>query len=66
MLADEPLEAFTVGSLDMDTPIQTEPTTVIPAEHVLGVVGLQEAVAEEWGEEPGTGILRPSVGLWSL
>jgi hypothetical protein len=46
-MPDEPLEAGAVGSLDTDAGVEAEPATVIPAEHVLGVVGLQEAVAAE-------------------
>ena len=68
-----------VGSLDADAPIQTEPATVIPAEHVFGVVGLQEAVATEVAEDPfpngvlealqelvgeGCGLVEAEVGFW--
>jgi hypothetical protein len=37
--------AGAVGGLDTHTPIQTEPAPVLPAEHILGLVGFQEAVA---------------------
>jgi len=43
--ADQPFQAFAVGGLDADAPVEAEPATVLPAQHVLGVVGLQEAVA---------------------
>jgi hypothetical protein len=44
-IPDQPLEALPVGSLDTDAPIEAKPAAVIPAEHVLGVVGIQEGVA---------------------
>ena len=44
-IPDEPLEAFAVGGLDADAGVQAKAAPVIPAEHVLGLVGLQEAVA---------------------
>ena len=44
-VADEPLEARAVGGLDTDAGIETEPTSVIPGEHIFGLVGLQEPVA---------------------
>jgi hypothetical protein len=43
----EPLEAGAVGGLDADAPIEAKTASVIPAEHVVGLVGLQEAVACE-------------------
>jgi hypothetical protein len=50
--ADEALQSLSVGSLDADTGIETEPTTVLPAQHILGVVGFQEAVADHVAEDP--------------
>jgi hypothetical protein len=52
-IADEAFEARAIGGLDADTPIQTEPAAVLPGEHVLGLVGLQEAVAAKVPEDPG-------------
>jgi hypothetical protein len=49
-IPDEPFEAGAVGGLDADAPIQTEPTPVIPVEHVLGLEGFQEAVAGKVAE----------------
>ena len=37
----------------MDAGVQTEPTPVIPAKHVLGLVGLQEPVAAKVSQDPG-------------
>jgi hypothetical protein len=51
-IPDQPFEAGAVGGLDADTPIQTESTPVIPGQHVLGLVGLQEAVATEVAQHP--------------
>ena len=51
-IPDEPFEAFAVGGLDTDAGVKAEPATVIPAEHLLGVVGLQEAVTTEVAEHP--------------
>ena len=42
------------GEKREDAPIQNEPATVIPGQHVLGLVGLQEAVAAKMPQEPGT------------
>jgi hypothetical protein len=44
-VAKESFEAGAVGGLDTDTPIQLNPPPVIPGQHVLGLVGFQEAVA---------------------
>jgi hypothetical protein len=44
-IPDEPLEPVTVGGLDTDAGVEAEPAAVVPCEHVLGLVGLQEAVA---------------------
>ena len=78
-IADEPLEACAVGGLDADAGVQAEPTPVIPGEHVLGVVGLQEAVAAKVPEDPfsdrvlevlqelvgeGSGFVEAEVGFW--
>ena len=50
-IPDQPLQSLTVGSLDANTGVEAEPATVIPAEHVLGFVGFQEAVADHVAEE---------------
>jgi len=52
-IPDEPLEARPVGGLDADAGVQTEPATVIPGEHVLGLVGFQEPVAAKVSQDPG-------------
>jgi hypothetical protein len=77
--ADEPLEAGAVGGLDTDAGVQAEPTAVIPGQHVLGVVGLQEAVAAEVPQHPfshsvlealqelvgeGGGFVEAEAGFW--
>ena len=49
--SDEPLEAFAVGGFDADAPIEAKPVAVLPAEHVLGVVGFQEAVPDHVAED---------------
>ena len=51
-IADEALEARAVVGLDTDTAIQTEPSAVVPDEHVLGVMGLQQAVAAKVTKDP--------------
>ena len=64
-IPDEPLEACAVGSLDTDAAVEAEPAPVIPAEHVLGVVGLQEAVAAKVAEHPILTVCwRPSRSSW--
>jgi hypothetical protein len=55
-VSDELLEAGAVGSLDTDTGVQAKAAPVIPGQHILGLVGLQEAVAaraprEAWSAE---------------
>ena len=58
-VADEPLQSIPVGGLDADAGVEAESTTVIPAEHVLGLVGLQEAEAAEVAEDPTShGVLK--------
>jgi hypothetical protein len=49
-VADEPFQSLSVGRLDTDAGVQTEPTAVIPGEQILGLVGLQEAVAGKVAE----------------
>jgi hypothetical protein len=49
-IADQALESGPVGSLDADAGVQAKTATVIPAEHILGLVGFQEAVAPEVAE----------------
>jgi hypothetical protein len=51
-IPNEPLEAFPIGSLDTDAGVEAEPTTVIPIEHVLSVVGLKEAVTAKVAQDP--------------
>jgi hypothetical protein len=50
-IPNEPLKAGAVGSLDTDAAVKAEPATVIPGQHVLGVVGLQEVVATDVEED---------------
>ena len=52
-IPDEAFESGPVGGLDADAPIQTEPTAVVPVEHILGFVGFQEAVAARMSQDPG-------------
>jgi hypothetical protein len=47
---NEPLQSGPVGGLDADARIQADAATVIPGQHVLGFVGLQEAVAGKMAE----------------
>jgi hypothetical protein len=49
-IPDQSFEARAVGGLNPDAPVHTEPSAVIPVEHILGLVGLQEAVASEVAE----------------
>jgi hypothetical protein len=49
-IADQALESGPVGGLDADAGVQTEPTPVIPAKHVLGLVGVEESVACKMAE----------------
>jgi hypothetical protein len=51
-IADQSLEAGPVGGLDADAGVETEPAAMLPAQHILGVVGLQEAVAYHVAENP--------------
>ena len=41
----EPFQSLAVSGFDTDAGIEAEPATVLPAEHVLGVVGLKQALA---------------------
>jgi hypothetical protein len=52
-ITNQSLKAGPVGGFDPDAPVQTESTPVIPAEHILGVVGLEEAMALKMPEDPG-------------
>jgi hypothetical protein len=78
-VADEPFQSGAVGGLDTDTGVQAEAAPVIPGQHVLGVVGLQEAVAAEVAEHPtshgvlealqelvgeGGGFVEAETGFW--
>jgi hypothetical protein len=51
-ITNQAFESFPVGGLDTDAGVEAEPTTVIPCEHVLGFVGLQEAVTDHVAEDP--------------
>jgi hypothetical protein len=53
-VANEALQSGPVGGLDADACIQTEPAAVIPGEHILGLVGFQEAVTAEVPQDPFT------------
>ena len=53
-IADQSFEARAVGGLDPDSCVETEPTAVIPGEHILGLVGFQESVAAEVAEHPAS------------
>jgi hypothetical protein len=48
----EPFQALAVGGLDPDAGVEAESTTVTPCEHVLGIVGIQKAVAVKVTEHP--------------
>jgi hypothetical protein len=78
-VADEPLQSGPVGGLDADTGVQAKPAAVIPGQHVLGVVGFQEAVAAKVSQHPlsyrvlesfqelgceGGGFLEAEAGFW--
>jgi hypothetical protein len=51
-IPEEAFEAVAVGGLDANTPIQTESPAVIPAEHILDLVGFQEAVTANVPQHP--------------
>ena len=51
-VADEAFESRAIVGLDADRGVEAEPSAVIPAEHVFGVMGLQEAVAGKVTEDP--------------
>jgi hypothetical protein len=53
-VANEALQSGPVGGLDPDASVQTEPSAVIPGEHIFGLVGLQEPVAAKVFQDPGT------------
>ena len=50
-VADQALEAGSVGGLDTDAGVEAKTTTVIPAEHILGFVGFEEAMATKMAED---------------
>ena len=52
-IPNQALKAGPVGGFDPDAPVQTEPTPVIPGQHILGIVGLEEAMALKMPEDPG-------------
>ena len=51
-VADQPFEAGAVGGLDPDAGVEAEAATVLPVEHVLGLVSFQEAVAASVPQHP--------------
>jgi hypothetical protein len=51
-IPNESFQPSAVDGLDTDAGVSAEPATVIPGQHVLGVVGLQEAVAAKVAEHP--------------
>jgi hypothetical protein len=78
-IADQALESGPVGSLDANAGVEAEPTAVIPGEHILGVVGFQESVADHVAKDPfsdgvleafqeflgeGCGFVEAEVGFW--
>jgi len=50
-VADQALEAGSVVALDTDAGVEAKTTTVIPAEHILGFVGFEEAMATKMAED---------------
>jgi hypothetical protein len=78
-VTDQPLEAGAVGGLDTDAGVEAKTATVIPGEHILGVVGFQETVAVKVTEDSlsdgvleafqelvgeGGGFVEAKVGFW--
>jgi hypothetical protein len=51
-ISDQALEASSVVALDTDAGVEAKSAAVIPAEHVLGLVGFQEAVAAKMAQHP--------------
>ena len=51
---DQALKAGAVGGLDADTGVQAEPAAVVPREHILGFVGLQEGVTAKVTKDPSS------------
>ena len=51
-VADEALQTGAVGGLDADAGVQAKAAAVIPREHILCLMGFQEAVASEVAEDP--------------
>ncbi|MFH1765896.1 MAG: hypothetical protein ABIF09_17045 [Gemmatimonadota bacterium] len=50
---DQRFEAGPVGGFDADAGVEAEPAAVIPGEHILGLMGFQEAVTPKMSENPG-------------
>ena len=50
-VADQALEAGSVMALDTDAGVEAKTTAVIPAEHILGFVGFEEAMATKMAED---------------
>jgi len=53
-IPNQPFQPLPVGGLDADAGIEAEPTSVIPGEHVFGLVGFQEVVTAKVAEHPFT------------
>jgi len=51
-VADQALEAGAVRGLDVNTGVEAKTTTVVPAEHILGFVGLQQTLAPNVARDP--------------
>jgi len=64
-VADQALEAGHVGSLDASDGVETEAATVMPGQKVLGVVGLQEAVATGIPQDPGADRVLEALSPWN-
>jgi len=52
-VAQEALEAGPVRGFDPDAGVEAKTTAVVPCEHVLGDMGLQQAVAAKVAQHPG-------------
>jgi hypothetical protein len=51
-ITNQPLQSFTVGGLDANAGVEAKAATVLPAQHIIGFVGFQEAVADHVAEDP--------------
>ncbi|MCJ7627524.1 MAG: hypothetical protein MUO50_03950, partial [Longimicrobiales bacterium] len=57
-IPNQPFEAGPVGGFDTNASIQAEPAAVVSGQHVVRVMGLQEAVAAEEGFRTGRVLIR--------